>query len=82
MLTYKSLLAQLESLPSIDDSEAVEAILKDEKINKWLKAQVTSLRAGTLSESRCTYMDQLPGFNWKEWMDEMQMQTPWMKRIC
>lgn len=70
-VTYRSLLEQLKALPSTDDAEAVETILKEEKIDKWFKAQVASFRAGTLSDARCAYMDQLPGFDWRERMDEM-----------
>lgn len=70
-LTHKALLAQLEALPSIDDVKAIDTILEDDKINKWFEAQVANFRAGTLSDSRCAYMDRLPGLKWRERMDKM-----------
>jgi len=74
MSTYKILLSQLEALPPDNTTpEAVEEILRDEKIHSWFRTTVAGYRTGKMSDSRCNYMDALPGFDWRERMQEMQM---------
>lgn len=81
MGAYKSLKTRLESCcrrtdGAADDDEtawelvdrsAMEEILREDDVRSWLGKQREAQRTGELSGSRCTYMDQLPGFDWRRW---------------
>jgi len=49
------------------DEESLGEVLRDEAVGKFLRKQKAALEGGTLSESRRTYMDRLPGFDWRVW---------------
>jgi hypothetical protein len=48
------------------DKEGLEQILIEDDVKKWIKAQNVAAQLGNLGEARCNYMDQLPGFNWRD----------------
>ncbi len=48
------------------DQDGIDAILAEEDILKWIRAQKDAAAKGNLSEARCEYLDRLPGFNWRE----------------
>jgi len=48
------------------DDDNVRAILEEEEVIHWVRAQKLAAEKGNLSESRCDYLDQLPGFNWRD----------------
>ena len=55
-----------DGIPIVVDEAGVEQVLADEKVKKWIKAIKDANSKGILSETRCEFMDQLPGFDWKE----------------
>lgn len=48
------------------DENGLQQILAEDDVKRWIKAQVEAASKGNLSDARCDYMDQLPGFNWRE----------------
>ena len=48
------------------EEDCLEKVLDDVDVKKWIRAQAEAAKNGNLSEARCDYMDQLPGFNWRE----------------
>jgi len=60
---------EADDLWELVDRKGMEDILQEETIGAWLMVQKKKHAAGDLSESRCTYMDQLPGFDWHRWGD-------------
>lgn len=48
------------------DEEGIQQILSVDDVKKWLRAQSQAATKGNLSDARCDYMDQLPGFNWRD----------------
>lgn len=48
----------------IIDNKRWNAILSEEDVKKWVKAQSDAAVKGNLSDARCDYMDQL-GFDWR-----------------
>jgi hypothetical protein len=74
MKAFKSLKARLESCYKLNDEgvweivdqAALDEVLSDKDVMKWVKAQKLAAEKGLLSDSRCGYMDDLPGLNWRE----------------
>lgn len=48
------------------DQQGIDSVLADPEVKKWINAQREASGKGNLSESRCEYLDDLPGFNWRE----------------
>lgn len=47
------------------NEDGIQAVLQDESIVKWLKAQRDAAANGNLVQARCDYLDQLPGIDWR-----------------
>ena len=55
-----------DDMTDVIDKKGLEEVLKEPDVQKWIRTQAESAKKGKLSEARCDYMDQLPGFNWRE----------------
>lgn len=73
MSTYRPLINRLleyctitDDMTEVVDEKGLQEILKEPDVLKWIRAQAASAKNGKFSEARCDYMDQLPGFNWRE----------------
>ncbi len=74
MSNYRPLKERLDSCCSIQhgetqviDEKNLNMILNEEEVKKWVRAQADAAKKGNLSEARCKYMDQLPGFVWRDY---------------
>lgn len=56
----------LNNTTQVIDKHGLQQILCEDDVKKWIHAQAEAARKGNLSGARCDYMDQLPGFNWRE----------------
>ena len=73
MKSFRSLKERLESCAELNkdglwevvDQDGVDEVLKDEEAMKWVRAQRGAAKLRNLSESRCEYLDHLPGLDWK-----------------
>lgn len=83
MGAYKALKVRLQSvcritsLPEADeisyeliDPVGLQTILEEDAVQKWLRSTKVAMKEGKLSDSRCLYMDSLPGFDWRGWGEE------------
>lgn len=52
------------------DSEGLRTILEDASVQKWLRTTRDAFQSGKLSDSRIGYMDKLPGFDWRQWIED------------
>mmetsp|Transcript_14225 Transcript_14225/g.16812 ORF Transcript_14225/g.16812 Transcript_14225/m.16812 type:complete len:376 (+) Transcript_14225:475-1602(+) len=52
------------------DSEGLRTIVEEASVQKWLRTTRDAFQSGKLSDSRCVYMDQLPGFDWRQWVED------------
>ena len=55
-----------EGMWEVVDKEGVMAVLSDETVMKWVRAQRAAAEMGNLVEARCDFLDQLPGLDWRE----------------
>lgn len=44
----------------------LKQILAENEVKRWIRAQAEAASKGNLSQARCDYMDQLPGFDWRQ----------------
>lgn len=64
MSYYRKVLAHLNEV--MEAGGDVRKLLEEEhEIRKWIDSQRLSWENGRLSDSRCSYMDKLPGIDWK-----------------
>mmetsp|Transcript_1586 Transcript_1586/g.2260 ORF Transcript_1586/g.2260 Transcript_1586/m.2260 type:complete len:368 (-) Transcript_1586:87-1190(-) len=56
----------LSSKWKLKDEDRLNHILKDQEVQKWVNAQRMAAEKGNLSDSRCEYLDNLPGLNWRQ----------------
>jgi hypothetical protein len=74
MKNYRLLKESLEAYSKVNDEgmwevvdkEGVMAVLSDETVMKWVRAQRAAAEMGNLVEARCDFLDQLPGLDWRE----------------
>lgn len=74
MKSYRSLKERLithsrvndEGIWEVVDEEGVASVLEDKVVKRWLRAQKDVYAKGLLNEARCNYLDQLPGFDWRQ----------------
>ena len=74
MSQFRSLKEGLEACSRVNDDggwevvdqAGVDQVLRGENVMKWVRAQRDAAEKGNLSESRCEYLDELPGLNWRE----------------
>ena len=72
MKSFRSLKERLESCSELNkdglwevvDQDGVDEVLNDEEAMKWVRAQRGAAKLRNLSESRCKYLDHLPGLDW------------------
>ena len=72
MSSYRPLKERLEDCCSEVDGRTtvtnevrLQMILNEEDVKKWIRAQADAAKMGNLSDARCAYMDNLPGFSWR-----------------
>lgn len=73
MKNFRPLKERLEACSQINnegvwevvDEDGVNDILQEEEVARWIRAQKDAAEKGNLSEARCDYLDQLPGFDWR-----------------
>ncbi len=72
MSNYRPLKERLEKCcevvdgeTQVTDEEKLQKILSEGEVKKWISAQAAAAKIDNLSDARCDYMDQLPGFSWR-----------------
>lgn len=48
------------------DQQGIDSVLVDPDVKKWINAQRVANEKGNISAPRCEYLDDLPGFNWRQ----------------